>query len=112
MTSIDFDMAQAYHKVYQARELMQTYLDEWETILEQIENQHVREKSMVDLNLSQAFVDEVGELMISLVKYRALNPYGSENQRLRDELWRAKKYIQSLGGDWTTILWTTKADYL
>jgi hypothetical protein len=91
---------------------MESYLEEWELMLQQVENDHVRQKSMVDLKLCQEFVDDVGELMIGLVKYRSLNPYGSENQRLRDELWRAKQYIQSLGGDWTTILWTTKADYL
>jgi len=112
MTSADFDMAQAYHKVYQARELMNSYLEEWELILQQVENDHVRQKSMVDLRLCQEFVDDVGNLMINLVKYRSLNPFGDENARLRDELWKAKKYIQSLGGDWTTVLWTYKKDYL
>lgn len=112
MTSLDFEMANTYQKVYQARELMLAYMDEWEQMLNKIENEHARKESIKDYNVVDEFIWQVGNLMTLIVKYRALNPYGSENQKLKDQLWKAQKYINSLGGDWNTVLWTTKNDYL
>lgn len=112
MNALDYNLSNCYDQLYQTRALIIAYMDEWEMLLGQIESDHIREKSKKDFDLLEKYIDQVDMLMATIVKYYRLNPYGSENERLHEQLWKAKQYIRSLGGDWNTVLWTNRKDYL
>lgn len=111
MTSIDYELAQTYEKLFQLVQQMDQYLDDYEQSLEEITNESMKRQANDEFLMLDCFVENTARMLNIVYKYRALNPYGSENARLRDQLWKAKEYIRTLGGDWNTVLWTNKLDY-
>lgn len=112
MNQLDFQMDQSIQETNQAIQQMFTYLEEWEETLHTIENESLKKESMADFKLVYEFVNKTSTLIQVAHKYQMMNPSGGENERLRDQIWKAKQYIRSLGGDWNTVLWTNRKDYL
>jgi uncharacterized membrane protein YjjP (DUF1212 family) len=111
VNSVDYELINVYDVLFQQIQMMDDYLDEYEKTLHQIENPNLKLQATKEFEMVDAFVQTTAKLMRIVVQYRALNPHGTENQDLKDQLWKAKQYVQKLGGDWNTILWTKKSDY-
>ena len=106
MNSVDYELQETYDKLFQLIQKMDHYLDDYEGSLEEITNETLKRQAYDEFLMLDVFVSNTARMMNIIAKYRALNPYGSENSRLRDQLWKAKQYIQTLGGDWNTVLWS------
>jgi len=58
-------------------------------------------------DLAEAIVDYDSKAQT----YVRFHPEHNNTQYLQDQLWRCKRYIHSLGGDWSTIVWGKNSDY-
>lgn len=57
------------------------------------------------------FVQRVIDYDAAVKKYEQMNPNAGSVQWYRERIRVAQKYVEALGGDWSTVVWGKLSDY-
>lgn len=111
MSKLYFDLQQSRTALAQAVLLFNA---ECEAILQDIQKlpEWERAENIARLEILESLVEHICDYDSKAQMYVRFHPESHNTQHLQDQLWRCKRYIQSLGGDWSTIIWGKNSDYL
>ena len=92
---------------------LEVFNAETECILDDIQKlpEWERNENLVRLQTLEALAEAIVDYDSKVQTYVRFHPEQNNTQYLQDQLWRCKRYIQSLGGDWSTIVWGKNSDY-